>query len=112
MRVTQPDAMNCASGCWRDFPFGIIAYLEDLLPSFLPSFKDITLFRHFAPGPRPRHSMRPAAFKSRNRSRIMSRLTPGEARSMSVMPLAHAEPSRIATVSDTAPTRQELTAEG
>ena len=34
-----------------------------MLPSFLPSFEGITLFRHFAPGPRPRHSIRPADFK-------------------------------------------------
>src|ERR1039458_3818506 len=60
-----------------------IVCLEDLTPSFLPSFKVVTLFRHFAPGPRPRHSLHPAVFKSRNRSRIMSRLTSGQARSKS-----------------------------
>jgi len=39
-----------------------------VLPSLLPSFEGVTLFRHFAPGPRPRHSIRPADFKSRNKS--------------------------------------------
>src|SRR5437016_10303612 len=65
--------------------FGQVFHRLGLLPSFLPSFKGITLFRHFAPGPRPRHSIRPADFNSCNPSRIMSRLTPGQARSKSVM---------------------------
>ena len=53
--------------------FGQVFHRLIVLPSFLPSFKGITLFRHFAPGPRPRHSMRRADFKSRNKRRIISR---------------------------------------
>ena len=50
-----------------------------LLPFLLPFLKgNYPLFRHFAAGPRPWHSMWPAACCPRSTRRTISRLTPGQ----------------------------------
>jgi len=62
----------------------VLQVMPGLAGCFIAGLLSSYLFRHLAPGPRPKHSMRPAAFKSRNKSRVMYRLAPGQARSTSV----------------------------
>jgi hypothetical protein len=50
-------------------------------PLYYPLLRVLPLFRHSAPGPRPRHSTMPLSRRLRRVVRTISRLTPGQASS-------------------------------
>src|SRR5438093_1084356 len=89
--------LDNVSSTYAPDTFGIPA--QNSYSFFYPLLSALPFLLHAAPGPRPRHTTEPPFCWSRNTLRIMSRLTPGHARSNSASVKSPGYPAIAASTS-------------